>query len=143
MGNRITREDLYMGIANLFSKRSTCRRLQVGCTIVKDGRVICSGYNGSLKSNTSIGDVCRCSPDTPCSKAIHAEANAISFAAKQGIKLDGAFLYCTHSPCLKCAELIIQAGIKVVQYGEVFRDREGLDLLMTNGVNINKYENQI
>ncbi len=136
---RITREDLYMGIAHLFSRRSTCQRLQVGCTIIKDGRVICSGYNGALKSVTHLGGMCKCNIDKPCTQAIHAEANAIAFAAKEGISLKGAWLYCTHSPCIKCAELIIQAGITVVQYGEEFRDREGLELLTINGVNINKY----
>jgi dCMP deaminase len=136
---RINRDELYMSIAKLYSRRSTCGRLQVGCTIVKEGRAICSGYNGPLKSNIAE-DTCNCELSEPCQKSIHAEANAIAFAAKKGISLENTTIYCTHSPCIKCSELIIQAGISNVVYSEDFRSSEGLLLLKDNNIKVIKYE---
>lgn len=155
---RITRDKLYTEIATLFSQRSTCGRLQVGCVITRDGRIIASGYNGPMKPiyHSSLGmmgrsklqeypgkdERCGCNLDEPCTKSIHAEANAISFAARNGIALEGTIMYCTHSPCPKCAELIIQSGIEKVIFVENFRDDEGLQLLITNNVQVAKYEEQ-
>jgi dCMP deaminase len=136
--NRISRDDLYIQVAELFSKRSPCGRLQVGCTITNEGRIIVSGYNGPTKIERS-GNICNCDKLKPCNKSIHAEANAISFSAKKGIPLEGSILYTTHSPCLKCAELIVQSGILRVVYKEEFRDKEGLLYLEFNGVKIEKY----
>lgn len=139
---RITREKLYIEIATLFSQRSTCGRLKVGCTLIRDGRIICSGYNGSLKSSR-MGDICNCDLNKPCDKSVHAEANAIAFAAKNGIALQGSTLYVTHSPCIKCTELIVQAGIIEVVYKELFRDSSGLLFLKANKVNVTEYEPQV
>jgi len=137
MLKRIDRDELYMGIASLFAKRGTCKRNQVGCSLVKDGRVICSGYNGNLAGadhcNPNICDVTQ-----PCTKAIHAEANAIAFAAKKGISLQSSTIYCTFSPCLKCAELIIQAGISEVVYLEEYRDVAPLALLDNHKIHVRK-----
>lgn len=133
---RISRNELYITIAETFAKRSTCGRLQVGCAIVKDGRIICCGYNGVLP----LSPGCKCDLNKPCERSIHAEANAISYAAKNGIALRGSTLYVTHSPCLKCAELVIQAGIKEVIYKELFRSEEGLLLLNNNDIPTFKYE---
>lgn len=132
---RIQRGELFIKIAYLFSKRSTCCRLQVGCVIVDEGRIIATGYNGALKTDRVEGNsMCTCDKDKPCTKAIHAEANAISYAAKKGIKLEGSKIYTTHSPCVKCAELIIQSGIKYVYYDEQFRDKAGIELLNRNNI---------
>jgi len=135
---RISRKELYMEIAQLFSKRSTCGRLQVGCAIVRNGRIIASGYNGALPGDRNING-CNCDLNKPCEKAVHAEANAIAFAAQNGIKLKGSTIHVTHSPCLKCAELIIQAGIFEVVYKELFRDDKGLLLLKANNIQIGEY----
>ncbi len=141
---RITRDNLYTEIAKLFSQRSTCGRLQVGCVITRDGRIIASGYNGPTKGNERVWNtsVCGCDLSKPCTKAIHAEANAIAYSARNGIALMGTTLYCTHSPCLKCAELIVQAGISEVIFIEHFRDQEGLQLLKANSIVVRKYEEQ-
>jgi len=130
---RINREQLFMEIITVFAKRSTCARLSVGCIIVKDQRIISSGYNGALKSEV-INDKCNCDFETPCTKAIHAEANAICFAAKSGISLINSTLYCSYSPCVKCAELIIQSGVTQVNYQNEFRDSAGLMLLARNNI---------
>ena len=155
---RITRDKLYTEIAKLFSQRSTCGRLQVGCVITRDGRIIASGYKWPLKATYSRGlgiigkskvledpfskERCGCNLNEPCTKSIHAEANAISFAARNGIILEGTTMYCTHSPCLKCAELIIQAGVEQVIFIEHFRDADGLQLLIANNVQVAKHEEQ-
>lgn len=145
---RITREELYITIAETFAKRSTCGRLQVGCVLVRDGRIICCGYNGPLKSELTnkiskcddLNKRCSCDLEKPCQKSIHAEANAISFSAKNGIALENSTLYVTHSPCIKCAELIIQAGIIGVIYKNDFRVNDGLLLLENNNIRTTKYE---
>jgi dCMP deaminase len=142
MRTRITRESLYIKIAELFSQRSTCGRLKVGCAIIKDGRIICTGYNGSLK-DSRMGDICNCNLEKPCEKAIHAEANAISFAAQHGIPLKRSIMYVTHSPCIKCAEIIIQSGIIEVVYKELFRDNSGLLLLKANNITVSEYESPV
>lgn len=145
---RITRDKLYTEIAQLFSQRSTCGRLQVGCVITRDGRIIASGYNGPPKFRPPDGrylvkgstEICKCDLEKPCERSIHAEANAISYSARNGIALEGTTMYCTHSPCSKCAELIIQAGIAQVVFVEHFRDEAGLQLLKDNNIQIRKHE---
>jgi len=115
----------------------------VGCTVTKDGRIIVTGYNGSIKGLPHCTDE-NCNADNPCLNTVHAEANAISYAARFGISLIGATLYCTSGPCRKCAELIVQAGIQTVVYLTPYRTTEGIDLLMKCGVNVERiYENDL
>jgi dCMP deaminase len=141
---RITRDKLHTEIAKLFSQRSTCGRLQVGCVITRDGRVIASGYNGPLapayKKVKDSNQMCKCNLIEPCGISIHAEANAIAYSARNGISLDGTTIYCTHNPCLKCSELIIQAGIIRVVFVEHFRDANGIQLLIANEIEVTKYD---
>ena len=138
MDNRIKRIDLYMGIAKLFSQRSTCLRGQVGVIAVKDNRVIASGYNGSPVGFAHCNDD-NCNISKPCENSIHAEANLIAFSARVGISLEGSILYCTHQPCIKCAQLIIQAGIKEVIFENEYRDNSGLKLLKEGLIKVLKY----
>ncbi len=129
--NRISRVPLNLSIAHLISLRSFCQRAKVGCIITSpDHRIISTGYNGTL-SESCMGI---CDPNLKCSHAIHAEANAISFAARNGIPLSGSFLYCTHSPCYECAKLIIQAGISKVIFSQKYRLTEGIDLLEKHSI---------
>ena len=133
MNDRISRPELYMGVAELFAQRSTCDRLHVGVVIVNDHRIITTGYNGALKGSQHCHpDICII--DAACRRAVHAEANAIAWAAKEGIALEGTTMYCTHSPCLKCAELIIQSGITQVTFKNQFRTNEGVLLLKEHKV---------
>lgn len=128
---RITRAALFMGTASLFAQRATCNRLKVGCIITSaDHRIISSGYNGAPKGLPH----CDCSEEKPCTAAIHAEANAIAWAARNGVGLLGSTMYCTHTPCIKCSELIIQAGIWLVVYGDEYRLTEGKQLLSRGNV---------
>jgi dCMP deaminase len=129
---RISRATLYIASAYLMALRGTCKRMKVGCVITsKDNRIIATGYNGSLDKHCISCDLTK-----PCTDAIHAEANAIAYAAKKGILLEGSIIYCTHSPCIKCAELIIQAGIKKVIYSKPYRDTTPKTLLEYNMVEI-------
>lgn len=128
--NRITRENLFIGIAKLVSQRSTCKRKQVGCVLVKDNRVVAMGYNGVLPG---IPDELGLDNEGN-SRTVHAEANAIAFCAKNGIITDGCIIYSTLQPCEKCAELIIQSGILEVYYIDEYRDITGLNVLKANNI---------
>ena len=134
---RITRTELFMRMAILFSQRSTCNRGKVGVVAVKDKRIIATGYNGSPEGLPHCNSE-TCNENKPCENTIHAEANLIAFAARMGISLKDSTLYCTHAPCKKCAQLILQAGIDLVVYLNEYRNTEGLDLL-TRYISINNY----
>lgn len=135
----------------VYEHRSTCVRLQVAAVIVKEGRAIASGWNGvpfaAAHCTTVFADA---SPEHIKNhhhafsnmREIHAEANAIGFAAKHGIATEGTDIYVTYSPCLSCAKLIKAAGIKNVFYREEYdRDSEGITFLTTFGVPAIKMEN--
>lgn len=140
---RVTRDTLYMQIASLIGQRGTCERGKVGAVITMQGRIISTGYNGTPKGTPDCqytkGGWVPCNLEKPCERAIHAEANAIYFAGKIGISLQSCTLYCTHSPCSKCAEAIIQSGIREVVYLGEFRDTKGLELLKMVGILVRKY----
>ena len=125
-----------MAVALLFSRRGSCERMQTGAVITKSNRIISTGYNGPPAFSRDCLKACR--TDQPCQRAIHAEANAIYFAALNGISLKDATIYCTHSPCAKCAEAIIQAGISQVYFAEEYRDITGLEVLKQSGIPYNK-----
>lgn len=133
--NRISREGLHMSVALLMSKRSQCPRKQVGCVAVKDNRIIASSYNGVLPNTSPEFGI----DDEGNSRTVHAEANLIAFCAKEGIPLKGSTLYLTLSPCFKCAELIIQSGIKEVRYYNEYRCRDGIKLLEAHNIKVFHY----
>lgn len=131
MTQRIDWHEAHMVVAETYAKRSTCSSKKVGAVIVKDKRPISTGYNGdySGSENCPGAALCltkegRCGGDT-----IHAEINAILFAARNGIATEGSSIYITCSPCVNCAKAIIQAGIKEVFYKETYRDTSGLEIL--------------
>lgn len=136
MGPRPSREQTLMEVAELYAKRSTCSRANVGVVIAHEGRILGTGYNGGPAGMPH----CDHSLDPPdysgCRTSVHAEANAIAFAAKYGIRLSGAELYTTFSPCLSCAQLIINAGIIKVGIRNEYRLKDGEDLLRAAGCDI-------
>ena len=124
---------MFMEIAEVISRRSSCLRGQVGAVIVLDNRIISTGYNG----DHSKADECtaiNCDLDNNCKRAIHAEQNAIYFASKHGIALDGSFLICTTMPCINCAKAIIQTGIVGVLWKNEYTDLAGHILLNEKGI---------
>lgn len=116
--NRISREELFLGLASLNSRRSTCARTSVGAVLVFGNRVIGCGYNGAptgLPECDRTG--CLLGEDGRCKRAIHAEVNAIISSARHGIP-DGSMLFTTHSPCADCIKIAVAAGIKLIVYLE-------------------------
>ena len=107
---------LYSKIVKLLSEESTCSREKVGALLLKDTRIIATGYNGSLPNHPHCIDVGCVIQDNHCISSIHAEQNVILFCAKHGISMKGCVLFTTHSPCEICAKLLIQAGISKVYY---------------------------
>ena len=136
---RVSRDGLCMQIAHLVAQRGTCSRAQVGAIIARGGRILATGYNGPPAGFPHCTDPDGCSDadrasDLGCVRSVHAEANAIAYAARYGIATDGTDLYCSHLPCVKCAELIINAGIKTVYFGHDYRMKDGWLLLQQAGI---------
>ena len=133
MQQRPSRDETYMEICRVLRKRSTCVRGKVGAILVKDRRIIATGYNGSPPGAphcTELGcDVRENSHELGCQRTLHAEANVIAFCARHAGGAEGSTLYCTHGPCLKCAQLIASAGITAVIYEVPYRLSDGLELL--------------
>ena len=109
-------DDTFMTLAATWAKRSTCPRLSVGCVLVDtDHHVVASGYNGAPRGRDHCSDIgCRIEGEgkhAHCINAMHAEANAIAQAARTGVSIKGCYLYTTHLPCARCANLLLQAGV--------------------------------
>ena len=121
----------YLKMARIWAENSYCVRRKVGALIVKDKMIISDGYNGTPSGFENI-----CEDEEGKTKAyvLHAEANAITKVAKSANNCDGSTLYVTASPCIECAKLIIQSGIKRVVYGEKYRIMDGVELLERAGV---------
>lgn len=126
-------DNRYMRMARIWAENSYCERRKVGALLVKGQMIISDGYNG-----TPSGFENKCEDENNVSKpyVLHAEANAISKVARSHNSSDGATLYVTASPCIECAKLIIQAGIKRVVYGEKYRIMDGVDLLSSADIEI-------
>lgn len=136
---RIKWDQFFMAQCFLISTRSTCTRLAVGATIVRDKRIIAGGYNGSIAGGDHCIDKGCYVIDNHCVRTIHAEMNAILQCAKFGVPTEGAEIYVTHFPCLQCTKAIIQAGIKVIYYAEDYKNHPyALELLEQAGVKVEK-----
>ncbi len=123
----------YLRMARIWAENSYCIRRQVGALIVKDKMIISDGYNGTP---SGFENVCEDANGLTKPYVLHAEANAITKIARSGNNSDGATLYVTASPCIECAKLIIQAGIKRVVYGETYRLTDGIELLRRAGIEV-------
>lgn len=123
----------YLRMAEIWAENSYCKRRKVGALIVKDNMIISDGYNGTPSGFENI-----CEDENGVTKpyVLHAEANAITKLARSGNNSDGSTLYVTASPCIECAKLIIQAGIRRVVYGEKYRLDDGIRLLQRAGVEV-------
>ena len=127
----------YLRMARIWAENSYCKRRQVGALVVKDHMIISDGYNGTP---SGFENVCEDEMNVTKPYVLHAEANAITKLARSSNNSDGATLYVTASPCIECAKLIIQAGIKRVIYGEQYRLTDGIDLLKRANIEV-KYLN--
>jgi dCMP deaminase len=136
---KLLRNDLiYLKMASIWGKNSHCKRMQVGCLMVKDKSIISDGYNGSP---TGFPNICEDQDMTTLPYVLHAEANAITKLAKSTQSSDGSTIYVTLSPCYECSKLIIQSGIKRVVFNELYRKPESLQFLFEAGIEIVKISN--
>ena len=115
--------DYFMGIAEQVATRSTCDRKHIGAVLVRDKSILSTGYNGSLRGAPHCDEAGHDMENGHCVRTVHAEANAVAQAAKNGVALDGGEIYVTASPCLSCFKLIANCGIKTVYYKEFYRDQ--------------------
>lgn len=140
MPARISRDEMLMETAHVISHRGSCERSQVGVIISRDARIISTGYVGSPSGSPHCFEVgCELGNHGGCIRTVHAEANAIAFAARAGVSTEGCVLYSTLAPCRECAKLIINSGIVRVVYHHSYRDPGGLELLTDSGVKVNSF----
>ena len=123
----------YLDMARIWAQNSYCQRRQVGALVVKNNMIISDGYNGTPSGFENV-----CEDDNGVTKpyVLHAEANAITKLARSSNNSEGSTIYITASPCIECAKLIIQAGIKRVVYGEKYRLMDGIELLQRAGIEV-------
>lgn len=152
MAERISRDAFFLEFASLVAMRSTCPRLHVGAVIVVDKRVVSMGYNGAPPGQPHCDEVgCRGKEyqdvqgiwkeyyPNGCTRATHAEANAVAFAARHGIPCAPGTMYCTHATCRTCAAITVAAGIERVVYSTPYRLTEGIELLEQCNVEVVHY----
>jgi dCMP deaminase len=134
MNRQYLKRRVFMGVAVRIGALSTCPRKAVGAVIIRDGRCISWGFNGAPPGAPH----CDHALDEPCDVATHAEANALAFAAREGISTDNSTLFVTVSPCAVCSRLLIAAGVEQVFYLEPYRDTEGIDILLRADIGVNQ-----
>jgi dCMP deaminase len=122
MSSRTDWDGYFMEIAKVVSSRATCDRKHVGAVLVRDRIILSTGYNGSIRGLAHCNEAGHMMEDNHCVATIHAEANSILQAARNGVGIDGATIYTTASPCWPCFKLIANSGIRRIVYGEFYRD---------------------
>ncbi|CAK1225251.1 deoxycytidylate deaminase [Fructobacillus evanidus] len=128
--NRISWDQYFIAQAAILSTRSTCTRRHVGAILVKDHRIIASGYNGAVSGTphcTEVGDYI---VDGHCIRAVHAEQNALMQAASMGIAVEGSEVYVTDVPCVQCTKLLLQAGITKINFMRDYRNDDFAESLL-------------
>lgn len=129
-------DSYFMQIAAVVSSRATCDRKHVGALLVRDRIILSTGYNGSIRGMPHCDEVGHMLESGHCVATIHAEANAILQAAKNGVRIEGADIYTTASPCWPCFKLIANAGIRRIAYGEFYRDDRIFEVARRIGVTL-------
>lgn len=142
--DRPPKEELYLAIAQMLRTQSTCTRGQVGAVLVSDRRIIATGYNGAppgMPHCLEIGCQLLDGAEQGCQRAVHAEANVLAFAARHAGGAGGATLYSSAGPCLKCAQLIVSAGVASVVFQTPYRLPDGVELLNAASIPVRHYPN--
>jgi dCMP deaminase len=135
-GNRVSWDRYFLDIAKVVATRATCDRKLVGAVLVRDRTVLACGYNGSIRGMPHCSEVGHDMENGHCVATIHAEANAILQAARNGVAIEGADAYITASPCWNCFKLLANAGVKRIVYGEFYRDNRIFDAAKTLGIEL-------
>ena len=123
-------DSYFMKIASAVSERSTCDRAMVGCVLVRDKRILTTGFNGSPAGQDHCDEIGHLMVDGHCVRTIHAETNAIIQAALHGVSTRDATCYVTHLPCINCTKALINAGIARIVYGEAYRVDENATMFL-------------
>ena len=134
--NRVTWNEYFMAIAEQVASRSTCDRKHIGAVIVRDKTILSTGYNGSLRGSPHCDEAGHDIENGHCVRTVHAEANAVAQAAKNGVAIDESEIYVTASPCLSCFKLIANSGIRTVFYKEFYRDVRITDYAREAGIQL-------
>lgn len=127
-------DEYFMQIARTVATRATCPRASVGAVIVREHRILTTGYNGSPRGVAHCSEVGCTLVNDHCMRATHAEANAIVQAALHGVSISGSTAYCTHQPCVNCSKLLISAGIRKIVFEVAYPDSIAQELLSEAGV---------
>jgi dCMP deaminase len=125
---RASWDEYFMSIAQVVATRSTCPRKYVGAVLVRNRTILSTGYNGSIRGMPHCSDVGHMMEEGHCVATIHAEANAIIQAARNGVMIEGATNYVTASPCWSCFKQLANAGVTRICYGEFYRDERIFDI---------------
>ena len=133
---RASWDEYFMNIAKEVATRSTCDRKHVGAVVVRDKSILATGYNGSVRGLGHCDDEGHLMEDGHCVRTVHAEANAIVQAARNGMRIEGASIYVTASPCWGCFRLIANAGIVKIVFGEFYRDQKIFDVSQKLGIEL-------
>jgi dCMP deaminase len=131
---RVTWDQYFMNIARVSSSRATCHRKYVGAVIVRNKTILSTGYNGSIRGLDHCSDVGHMMEDGHCVATIHAEMNAIIQAARNGVRIEGASIYVTASPCWGCFKALANAGVMRICYGEFYRDEKSFAIAKRLGI---------
>ena len=135
---RVSWDVYFMNIASEVATRATCDRKHVGAVIVRDKTILSTGYNGSIRGLPHCDDVGHMMENDHCVATIHAEANAIIQAARNGVRIDGATIYTTASPCWPCFKIIANSGIARICFGEFYRDERIFEISKQLGISLDK-----
>jgi dCMP deaminase len=138
--HRASWDEYFMSIAKQVATRATCDRKMVGAVLVRDRYILATGYNGSIHGSAHCSEVGHLMEEGHCVRTIHAEANAIVQAARNGVRIEEATIYVTASPCFNCFKLIANAGVKRVVYGEFYRDQRIFDFASELGIELKHLE---
>jgi dCMP deaminase len=136
MVNRVSWEEYFMNIAQEVATRSTCNRKHIGAVIIRDKTILSTGYNGSIRGLPHCDEVGHEMENDHCVRTIHAEANAIVQAAKNGVAIDGGEIFITASPCYNCFKMIANSGIRKIFFGEFYRDERIHNLSLKLGIEL-------
>ncbi len=136
MQQRSSWDEYFMDIARQVASRATCDRKHVGALLVRDRTILSTGYNGSIRGLPHCDEVGHMMENGHCVATVHAEANAIIQAAKNGVRIDGATIYTSASPCWSCFKLIANAGCVRIVYGEFYRDQRIFQVATQLGIEL-------
>ena len=129
---RIDWDDYFISTALLISCRSSCNRLHVGCILVKNNRIISSGYNGFLPGSAHVSIIKVDGENSNEQATVHAECNAIADCANRGVNISNAIAYITHYPCINCFKMLVASGIREIKYLHDYKNDKNIEILLNN-----------